>query len=162
LANVFIALGSNLGDRAANLAAARAALAVDMSIMSASSVYETEPWGPAGQGHYLNQVLRGETELDPRALLWKLHEIEHRLGRERAREERYGPRTIDLDILLYDDIRIEESGLTIPHPRMLERAFVLVPLAEIAPELVVSGVRIVDAVAALDQSGVTPYPPGKF
>jgi 2-amino-4-hydroxy-6-hydroxymethyldihydropteridine diphosphokinase len=160
LADVFIALGSNLGDRAANLAAARAGIAVDVSVMSASSIYETEPWGPAGQGRYLNQVLRGETALKPHALLAKLHEIEHRLGRDRGREERYGPRTIDLDILLYDDMRVAESGLTIPHPRMLERAFVLAPLAEIAPELVVGGVRICDALARLDRTGVTAWQRG--
>jgi 2-amino-4-hydroxy-6-hydroxymethyldihydropteridine diphosphokinase len=157
LAEVFIALGSNLGDRAGNLAAARAALAPDVLVTAASSVYETEPWGPVPQGRYLNQVLRAETELKPHALLVQLQEIERALGRDRAVEQRYGPRTIDLDILLYDDQRVDETDLTIPHARMLERPFVLVPLAEIAPELVVSGVRIADAVGALDRSRVAIY-----
>jgi 2-amino-4-hydroxy-6-hydroxymethyldihydropteridine diphosphokinase len=160
LADVFIALGSNLGDRAANLTAARTALAPDPSVTAVSSIYETEPWGLAGQGRYLNQVLRGETTLEPRALLAKLQEIERALGREREREERYGPRTIDLDILLYDDMQVEEPGLTIPHPRMLERAFVLVPLAEVAPGLVAGGVRIGDALARLDRTGVTAWQRG--
>jgi 2-amino-4-hydroxy-6-hydroxymethyldihydropteridine diphosphokinase len=160
LAGTFIALGSNLGDRAGNLAAARAALAANISITAASSLYETEPWGLLAQGRYLNQVLHGETKLPPRALLAKLHEIEHTLGRDRTREQRYGPRTIDLDILLYDELSVDEPGLTIPHPRMLERAFVLVPLVEIAPELVVGGMQIVDAVAKMDRAGIAFYSAG--
>lgn len=160
MAEVYIALGSNLGDRAGNLAAARAALARGaVEIAAASSVYETAPWGPKPQGPYLNQVVRGTTGLAPEALLARLLEIERALGRRRETEERYGPRTLDLDILLYDDLVLREPALQVPHPRMLERAFVLVPLAEIAPELVVGGVRIIDALAGLDRTGVKVFRP---
>jgi 2-amino-4-hydroxy-6-hydroxymethyldihydropteridine diphosphokinase len=158
MADVFIGLGSNLGDRAGNLAAARAALARDvLSGMIASSVYETDPWGPVPQGRYLNQVVRGSSELPPRPLLDKLFEIERSLGRDRAREQRYGPRTMDLDILLYGDRAVSEPDLQIPHPRMLERAFVLVPLAEIAPALTVNGIAVRDALARLDRNGVVRH-----
>ena len=158
LADVFLGLGSNLGDRASNLAAARSALSRGViGIVAESSVYQTEPWGPVPQGRYLNQVLRATSELAPRDLLAKLLEIERALGRDRTREERYGPRTIDLDILLYGEREVREPDLQIPHPRMVERAFVLVPLAEIAPDLSVRGVPIADALARLDRSGVALY-----
>ena len=157
MAEVYIALGSNLGDRAHNLAAAREALAEGaVDISAVSSVYETEPWGPKPQGPYLNQVVRATTRLAPKALLARLLEIERALGRERGGTERYGPRIIDLDILLYDDLLLREPDLQLPHPRMLERAFVLVPLAEIAPDLAVGGMRITDALAQLDGGGVKP------
>ena len=160
MADVFIGLGSNLGDRAGNLAAARAALARDvLSGMIASSVYETDPWGPVLQGRYLNQVVRGSSELPPRPLLAKLFEIERSLGRDRAREQRYGPRTMDLDILLYGDRAANEPDLQIPHPRMMERAFVLVPLAEIAPDLAVGGVPVRSALARLNQAGIARHSP---
>jgi 2-amino-4-hydroxy-6-hydroxymethyldihydropteridine diphosphokinase len=155
---VYLGLGSNLGDRAANLAAAREALARNVLIgIRASSIYETEPWGPVPQGRYLNQAVGGSTDLTPRALLAKLFEIERVLGRNRARERRFGPRTIDLDILLYNDCAVSEPDLKVPHPRLLERAFVLVPLAEIAPDVRVKGIAIGDALARLDRSGVTHY-----
>lgn len=158
--DVFIALGSNLGERRENLAAARETLAQGgVAVEAISSIYETEPWGPVPQGTYLNQVVRGVTALSPHALLAKLMEVERSLGRDRVREERYGPRTIDLDILLYDDIAVHEPDLVIPHPRMMERPFVLVPLVEIAPELVVGGVAVKDALARLDRSGVRKYQP---
>jgi 2-amino-4-hydroxy-6-hydroxymethyldihydropteridine diphosphokinase len=159
MAEVFLALGSNLGDRARNLAAAREALGRGpIGNLQASSVYETEPWGPIKQGRYLNQVVRGVTALAPHPLLKKIQEIELSLGRHRVHEERYGPRTIDLDILLYDAIEMNESDLTIPHPRMVERPFVLVPLAEIAPHLEIGGVPVKTLLARLDQSGVAISP----
>ena len=155
MAEVFIALGANLGDRAANLEHARSLLAKDVFKPTAiSSLYETEPWGPIPQGRYLNQVMRGGTAFGPRDLLAKLLAIEETLGRDRRREQRYAARAIDLDILLYDDIELVEPGLEIPHPRLLERAFVLVPLLEIAPNLVVRGIAIRDALADLDTTGV--------
>lgn len=158
MAEVYLALGSNLGDRVQNLAAARAALAREaVTISAVSSIYETEPWGPVPQGRYLNQVLRGTTTLSPHDLLATLLEIERSLGRDRASEERYGPRTIDLDILLYDDLVVSDPDLVIPHPRMLERPFVLVPLAEIAPGLTVGGVAVKDALKGLDCSGVARF-----
>lgn len=158
LVKVFLALGSNLGDRERNLVQARETLARGVVTSPiASSVYETEPWGPVTQGRYLNQVVGGETALAPSDLLAKLLEIERMLGRDRAHEERYGPRTLDLDILLYGGREVREPDLQIPHPRMLERAFVLVPLVEIAPDLVVGGVPVAEALARLDRSGVVRY-----
>jgi 2-amino-4-hydroxy-6-hydroxymethyldihydropteridine diphosphokinase len=155
MAEVFIALGANLGDRAANLERALKLLAPGVLRPNAvSSLYDTEPWGPIPQGRYLNQVVRGETAFGPRDLLAKLLAIEETLGRDRAREQRYGARTIDLDILLYDDIELLEPGLEIPHPHLMERAFVLVPLHEIAPNLVVRGIAIRDALAGLDAKGI--------
>ena len=152
------ALGSNLGDRAQNLAVAREALVQGpVEISASSSIYETEPWGPKPQGPYLNQVVRGTTQLAPSVLLTRLLEIEQSLGRERDGTARYGPRKIDLDILLYGDVVLLEPELQIPHPRMLERAFVLVPLAEIAPDLRVGGTAVKDALSKLDRSGVARY-----
>lgn len=163
MAEAYIALGSNLGEREKNLASAREALARGgVKILRASSIYETEPWGPAPQGRYLNQVVRAETALAPEALLAFLLDTERALGRDRSRGERFGPRVIDLDILLYDERKIETPDLQVPHPRMMERAFVLVPLAEIAPELAVRGVRVADAKAKLDKAGVALFrPPGE-
>jgi 2-amino-4-hydroxy-6-hydroxymethyldihydropteridine diphosphokinase len=155
MAEVFLALGSNLGDRVGNLAAARDALARGvLDNVTASSIYDTEPWGPIKQGRYLNQVVRGTTTLAPRALLRELQKIELSLGRDRAKDERYGPRTIDLDILLYDHVELNEADLTIPHPRMTARPFVLVPLAEIAPDLKISGVPLEHLLARIDCSAV--------
>ncbi|TMF43049.1 MAG: 2-amino-4-hydroxy-6-hydroxymethyldihydropteridine diphosphokinase, partial [Chloroflexi bacterium] len=131
---VYLGLGSNLGDRRGNLAAALQRLREVFEITSVSSVYDTEPVGFADQPRFLNIVLKGQTALDPEALLDYVKQIEAKLGRQPS--FRYGPRPIDIDILLYDDLHIEQDNLTIPHPRMAERAFVLVPLAEIAPESV--------------------------
>lgn len=159
---VYIALGSNLGERERNLAAARDALSRSaMEIERASSIYETEPWGPGPQERYLNQVVRGPTRLAPRDLLDRLMDIERGLGRDRTKGERFGPRVIDLDILLYGDVAVDEPDLQIPHPRMMERAFVLVPLTEIAPDMAVGGAPVADALARLDRSGVALYRPSR-
>ena len=158
MAEVYVALGSNLGDRERNLAAARGALDRGaLKIDDASSIYETEPWGAANQGRYLNQVVRGQTRLAPRDLLLKLLDIERVLGRDRTNAERFGPRVIDLDILLYEGVTLSDPDLQIPHPRMMERAFVLVPLVEIAPDLSVGGAPIKGALARLDRAGVALY-----
>jgi 2-amino-4-hydroxy-6-hydroxymethyldihydropteridine diphosphokinase len=155
MAEVYLALGSNLGNRIENLARARAALTERAIALTAlSAVYETEPWGSVVQGRYLNQVLWANTGLAPRALLAAALAVERGLGRDRQQETRFGPRTIDIDILLYGGAAIKEPGLEIPHPRLLERGFVLVPLAEIAPDLVVNGVRVSEALARLDRSGI--------
>jgi 2-amino-4-hydroxy-6-hydroxymethyldihydropteridine diphosphokinase len=160
MAEAYIALGSNLGDRERNLASAREALGRDtLKIERTSSVYETEPWGAANQDRYLNQVVRGTTPLAPHDFLAQLLDIERALGRDRTNAERFGPRVIDLDILLYDGITRNEADLQIPHPRMMERAFVLVPLAEIAPELAVGGVPVAEALAKLDRTGVAIFRP---
>jgi 2-amino-4-hydroxy-6-hydroxymethyldihydropteridine diphosphokinase len=158
MAEAFVALGTNLGDRAANLARARAALdGGPLKLTAQSSVYETEPWGPVAQGPYLNQVVQGTTALAPRALLAALFEIETRLGRDRSKEIRFGPRVIDLDVLLYNDLAIAEPDLEIPHPRLMERAFVLVPLAEIAPGRVVKGIKVSDALARVSSKGIALF-----
>ena len=131
---VYIGLGTNLGDRGANLQHAIEALAPKVSLCRASSIYETAPWGFTNQPNFYNQVLACETALTPIRLLNFLKKIEKDLGR--VVNFRYGPRQIDLDILFYDDLMMRTGRLEIPHPRIPERAFVLVPLAEIAPELV--------------------------
>lgn len=158
MAEAFVALGSNLGDRAANLARARKALEDGpVKLTAQSSVYETEPWGPVAQGPYLNQVVRGMTMLAPRALLSALFLIETKLGRDRSKEVRFGPRVIDLDVLLYGDLAIAEPDLEIPHPRLMERAFVLVPLAEIAPDRLVNGIKVSDALARVGSKGIALF-----
>jgi 2-amino-4-hydroxy-6-hydroxymethyldihydropteridine diphosphokinase len=129
VSRAYIGVGSNLGDPIANVRDAIAALGEIGSVERTSSLYRTKPWGKTDQPDFINAVASIETGLHPRALLGALKEIEGRLGRVPA--ERWGPRAIDLDLLSYDDLRVEEEALTIPHARMLERAFVLVPLAEI-------------------------------
>ena len=135
MARVFVSLGSNLGDRAASCQQARARLAVLYAtrLVRASRLYETRPVGKLDQPDFLNQVLELETDLAPRELLLACLQIEQDLGR--VRTERWGPRTLDIDLLLYDDRVIDEPGLHLPHPRMHERRFVLEPLCEIAPEV---------------------------
>ena len=134
---IYLALGTNLGDRSASLRSAVARLRDAVAVERMSSVYETEPAYLLDQPRFLNMALRGHTALDPHALLAFLKRIERDMGR--AAGPRYGPRTIDLDILLYNSLALTSADLTIPHPRMAERPFVLVPLAEIAPELVPPG-----------------------
>jgi 2-amino-4-hydroxy-6-hydroxymethyldihydropteridine diphosphokinase len=98
------------------------------------------------------------TSLDPHALLFTLHKIEAKFGRDRAHERRWGPRTLDLDLIAYDDVRIDQPGLTLPHPRLFERAFVLVPLADIAPDRIIAGRRVRDALAVLATAGIARLP----
>lgn len=130
----FLGLGSNIGDRKANICKALEILAEKVNVESVSTFYETEPWGYKEQPMFLNIACRINTGLGARALLTLAKDTEHKLGRMPG--FRNGPRTIDIDILLYDNIVIDEPDLSVPHPRLTERAFVLVPLAEIAPELV--------------------------
>lgn len=132
MSRVFIGLGTNLGDRAKNLEAARSALADEMTILKQSSFYETAPWGFLEQPAFLNQVIEAETDLSPSKLLDFLKKTETELGRQA--NFRYGPRLIDLDILFYGKRVIQTQRLQVPHPRLPERAFVLVPLVEIAPD----------------------------
>ncbi len=155
MARVFIGIGSNLGDRAANIAAAVARLGElpGTELVKMSSLIETEPVGPMAQGRFLNGAVELETTLEPRVLLDGLQGIEAVRGRVRA--ERWGPRTIDLDLLLYDDRVINAPGLQVPHPRMAEREFVLAPLAEIAPNAVypLSGKSVGELLADLRRRG---------
>ena len=128
----FLSLGSNQGDRWAHL---RRAVAGLPDVVAVSPVYETAPvGGPSGQGAFLNAVVELETELGPRQLLEAGRRLEEAAGRVRA--ERWGPRTLDVDVLLVGDLAVHEPDLEVPHPRMWERAFVLVPLRDLAPELV--------------------------
>jgi 2-amino-4-hydroxy-6-hydroxymethyldihydropteridine diphosphokinase len=134
LKSVYLALGSNLGDRAAHLRKALERLeAAEVRIVRRSSVYETEPRDLRDQPWFLNMVLEGETALFPMQLLARIQTIERELGRQRRTPK--GPRTIDIDILLYGNSVIYASALDVPHPRLAERRFVLEPLAEIAPDL---------------------------
>jgi 2-amino-4-hydroxy-6-hydroxymethyldihydropteridine diphosphokinase len=130
----FVGLGSNLGDREGAIRQAAALIGAQR----VSSIRETEPWGVADQPLFLNAVAELETGFEARALLERLLEVERELGRVRG-GERWGPRTIDLDLLLYGEETIDEPGLTVPHPRLHQRLFVLEPLAELAPDLVVPG-----------------------
>lgn len=134
-AKVYIGLGSNLGDKAENIRRARQAIASSNGIrlLRSSSLYLTAPWGRTDQDDFINQVIEVETELAPLKLLQRLQEIEIKLGRQRR--EVWGPRIIDLDVLLYGREIITLEELQVPHPYMMQRLFVLVPLAEIAPEL---------------------------
>ena len=142
----FLGLGSNLGDRAHYLGAAVSALASPMiKVEAASQIYETEPWGLMDQPVYWNQVIEVETSLEPLELLHVCQDIEHRLGRER--KVHWGPRTIDIDLLIYDNIVSESEELNLPHPYLEERAFVLIPLREIAPELVLPSGRSITEVS---------------
>ena len=142
----YVGLGANLGDREGTI---RAAVANLPGVAAVSTLRETDPVGFTDQPRFLNGVAALETELAPRELLDVLLAVERRLGRERGK--RWGPRTIDLDLLLYGDEVIDETGLTIPHPRLHERRFVLEPLADLAPKLVVPGRgRLEDLLAELD------------
>lgn len=136
MTDAYIGLGSNLGDRLANLRAAVRALREHVDVLAVSGVYETDPVGPP-QPDYLNAVVKIGTTLAPRPLLTVLKGIEADLGRTEG--ERWGPRVIDLDLLLYGEERIDQDGLRVPHPAMHERAFVLVPLADVTSEPSVRG-----------------------
>lgn len=154
MARVYIALGTNMGNRWQNLSRAIEGLREMVRIDQVSSVYETAPWGYTDQPDFLNAVLSGETDLAPNALLDALKALEEALGRTPT--VRYGPRLIDLDILFYDDVCVESERLTLPHPRLHERAFVLVPLADIAPDLrhPCLGKRVRELLTGVDTSGV--------
>ncbi len=152
---VFLGLGSNMGDRKANLAKAVAILSQKMSLLRQSSLYKTAAWGYTEQADFLNQVLKVESDLKPLPLLNFLKKSEVEIGR--VENFRYGPRLIDIDILFYDDLIRNTKKLQIPHPRIAERAFVLVPLNEIAPDFMhpVLGKTIAEMLAEVpDKEGV--------
>lgn len=151
LRSVHLGLGTNLGDRAANLTAALAALADIVTIGDRSSVWETAPMHVLDQPAFLNMAVAGTTEIAPLDLLARIKEIEARLGR--VASVRYGPRLIDIDILAMGDETIDSERLTLPHPRLSERRFVLAPLAEIAPSLIVGGRSVAALLADLPAEG---------
>ncbi len=158
MARAYLGLGGNVGDARRAIATAIERLeSGGARIVARSSDYETPPWGKTDQPAFTNAVVEVETRLAPRALLVLCLAVERSMGRERL--ERWGPRLIDIDILTYDDMAIEEAGLSVPHPYVLERAFVLAPLTEIAPDLVVRGVRVADALRTVDAAGIVRLAP---
>ena len=161
MAGAFLALGGNIGDSRAILDRAVAMLCDGKTIVctARSSDYITPPWGLKYQPPFVNLCLAIETALTPHALLERTQEVELRLGRDRLVEKRWGPRTCDIDILAYGDLEISDRDLTLPHPLMFERAFVLVPLAEIAPEKVIRGKPVKDWVHEVDAAGIKKMPP---
>jgi 2-amino-4-hydroxy-6-hydroxymethyldihydropteridine diphosphokinase len=146
----YVGLGANMGDATATVEAAigRIDALAGVRVLSRSSLYRTPAWGVTDQPDFVNAVARIATGLDPRQLLDALLDIERDAGRDRARSRRWGPRELDLDLLLYGDTRVDMPGLHVPHPHLHERAFVLVPLAEIAPSLVIPGHGDVQSLAA--------------
>ena len=161
MAEALVGLGGNIGDVRTTLDRAVAAFCEGAAVrlLAQSSDYATPPWGVEDQPAFVNRCLAVATSLPPRPLLNRALAVERTLGRDRSRERRWGPRPIDIDLLAYDDVVLDEPGLTLPHPRLLERAFVLVPLAEIVPDRIVAGVRVRDALARLDQSGIERLAP---
>jgi 2-amino-4-hydroxy-6-hydroxymethyldihydropteridine diphosphokinase len=159
-AEALLALGGNIGDARAALDRAIDLLCDghDVQLLARSSDYRTPPWGDEDQAPFVNLCIAVATRLAPHALLDRIHAVERALGRDRSRARRWGPRTVDIDILTYDDLQLDAPDLTLPHPRLLERAFVLVPLADIAPEQVIGGIRVRDALAGLDQGGIEKLP----
>jgi len=157
----WLALGGNVGDSRAILDRAVALLCDGESVrlLARSSDYRTPPWGVTAQAPFINLCIAVETILAPQQLLARAHGVERALGRDRAREQRWGPRTADIDIIAYDDISLHDDTLILPHPRLFERAFVLVPLAEIAPDLIVAETRIADAAARFEQELIEKLPP---
>ena len=162
MANVLIALGGNVGDVRATFRKAIANVCgmAQAALLARSSDYSTPPWGEEDQAPFVNACIEIETSLDPHALLFVLHKVEQKFGRDRTRERRWGPRTLDLDMIAYDDVAIDKPELTLPHPRLFERAFVLVPLAEIAPGRVIRGRTITEALADLSTEGIERLPDG--
>jgi len=151
---IYLALGSNMGNRAANLKEAISALSPQMEVKARSKVYETPPWGFAEQEKFLNQVLKVKTYLAPLPLLKHLKRLEVALGRKASFQN--GPRLIDIDILFYDDLVLETPELVIPHPHVHERGFVLLPMLDIAPDFVhpVKKQSVQELLAACDVSGI--------
>lgn len=160
VSRAFLGLGGNLGDPPAAMGAALRMLDAHeaVSVAAVSSLYRTPPWGRTDQPDFFNAAAAVDTTLTARTLLDLALDAEQRLKRVRA--ERWGPRLIDIDILLFGDRTIDEEGLQVPHPRMADRAFVMAPLAEIAPELELAGRSVADRLAALDRAGIARLPGG--
>jgi 2-amino-4-hydroxy-6-hydroxymethyldihydropteridine diphosphokinase len=159
--DALVAFGGNVGNVRATLACAIAQYCdgTIVRLLARSSDYCTPPWGVTDQAAFVNLCVEVATELAPHALLARGLAVERALGRDRAKEQRWGPRPVDIDLLAYDDVTLDDADLTLPHPRLFERAFVLVPLAEIVPDRRVNGVRVRDALARLDAAGIERLPP---
>jgi 2-amino-4-hydroxy-6-hydroxymethyldihydropteridine diphosphokinase len=160
MASALIALGGNVGDVRSRFGTAITEICrqAQATLVARSSDYETPPWGGVAQPSFINACIAIETGLGPHALLATLLDIERMFGRDRERETRWGPRTLDLDLIAYDDIALDTPGLTLPHPRLFERAFVLVPLAEIAPDRVIAGRSPRDALSGVSSGGIVRLP----
>jgi 2-amino-4-hydroxy-6-hydroxymethyldihydropteridine diphosphokinase len=160
MANALIALGGNVGEVRTTFKKAIANILgmTQAALLARSSDYATPPWGDQQQARFVNACIEIDTSLDPHALLFTLHKIEAKFGRDRTRETRWGPRTLDLDLIAYDDVKLDKPELTLPHPRLFERAFVLVPLAEIAPDRVIAGRSVKAALAGLSTEGIERLP----
>ena len=154
MTTAILGLGGNIGDPRAQMAAAIASLTIGPSIQleAVSALYRTPPWGKTDQPAFLNAAIRVKTELAARALLDTILAVEHQLGRDRG--ERWGPRSVDIDILLYGATALDEPGLHIPHPRLHERAFALAPLVDVMPDAEFGGRRAADWLAEADTTGM--------
>jgi len=161
MAEALIALGGNVGNVRDTLDRAIAAFCdgTAVRLLARSSDYRTPPVGVTDQPPFINCAIVAATELPPPALLARAQSIEAEFGRNRSQEQHWGPRTLDIDLIVYNDLTMNTSELTLPHPRALERAFVLLPLAELVPERRISGVRIKNALARVDQTGIEKLPP---
>ena len=160
MASVLIALGGNVGDVRATFDKAIVNICgmTQAALIARSGDYATPPWGDEQQDRFVNACIAIDTSLDPHALLFTLHKIEKKFGRDRANERRWGPRTLDLDMIAYDDVKIDKPELTLPHPRLFERAFVLVPLMDIAPDRRIGERTPREALATLSTEGIERLP----
>lgn len=156
MASALIALGGNVGDVRATFAGAIPQICQQAAaqLRARSADYLTPPWGETQQPPFVNACIEIATALGPRALLAALHEVERAYGRDRSNEQRWGPRTLDLDLLAFDDRVIDTADLVLPHPRLFERAFVLVPLSDIAPDRQIGGRTAREALAAVATHGI--------
>ncbi|MFZ0524145.1 MAG: 2-amino-4-hydroxy-6-hydroxymethyldihydropteridine diphosphokinase [Xanthobacteraceae bacterium] len=159
-AEALIALGGNVGDVRSTFDRAAAMLCDGdkVRLLARSPDYRTPPWGVTDQPPFINAVIAVASAVPPRDLLARALKVERAFGRDRANERRWGPRALDLDLIAYGDLALDAADLTLPHPRLFERAFVLMPLAEIAPERVIAGIRVRDALARLDTTGIEKLP----
>lgn len=160
MASALIALGGNVGDVRATFKKAIANICgmAQAVLIARSSDYRTPPWGDEDQDPFINACVEIDTSLDPHALLFVMKKVEEKFGRARTKERRWGPRTLDLDLIAYDDASLRTPDLTLPHPRLFERAFVLVPLAEIAPDRIIDGRKVRDALASLSTQEIERLP----
>ena len=160
MASALIALGGNVGDVRGTFRKAIAHICgmAQAALVARSSDYATPPWGEERQPPFVNACIEIDTSLDPHALLSTLHRIEEKFGRDRTRERHWGPRNLDLELLAYDDFRLNKPELTLPDPRLFERAFVLVPLAEIAPDRMIAGRRVREALEKVVTDGIERLP----
>jgi len=159
--DALVAFGGNVGDARETIERAIVLFCdgANVHFRKRSSDYRTPPWGGVEQPPFINCALAVTTELAPRDLLARAHVIERAFGRDRAHEQRWGPRRLDIDLITYGDLEIDTAELTLPHPRALQRGFVLLPIAEIDPDRVIAGVRVADALTRVETAGIERLPP---